>query len=357
MLNFQPTRMTVQWHITNACNLRCQHCYQTSYEEERSDFTSLRQTAESILSFHQRLALGAPAPLLITLTGGEPFAHPAFIELLDYLAERPEPPSLAVLTNGTLLNERRIDALRRVNPAFVQLSVDGAPRMHDAIRGEGNFDRVVAASLKLKRAGIRVLWSFTAHRRNVQDFSQVAKAARKAGIDRLWADRMIPCKGSQPDALGVEEAQALFFAMQRIKQDRENPSFIRRSVQKFQPSCQTEIAMNRALQFLWSAGEPYRCLAGERLITIMPDGEVFPCRRLPVSVGNLRENNLIDIYQDSPFFRQLRAFRYPSGCGQCLFKTQCRGGLRCLALAQTGDAFSSDPGCPLASEEEGSKAV
>lgn len=348
MLNFQPTRMTVQWHITNACNLRCQHCYQTSYEEERSDFAALRQTADRILSFHQRLALGAPAPLLITLTGGEPFAHPGFIELLDYLAERPEPPSLAVLTNGTLLNERRIDALRRVNPAFVQLSVDGAQKTHDAIRGEGNFDRVVAASLKLKRAGIRVLWSFTAHRRNVQDFAVVAKAAQKAGVDRLWADRMIPCKESQPDALGVEETQALFCAMRSIKQDRESPSFIRRIVQRVQTPYKTEIAMGRALQFLWSANEPYRCQAGERLLTIMPDGEVFPCRRLPVSVGNLHQSALADIYQNSPFLQQLRAFRYPSGCGQCLFKTQCRGGLRCLALAQTGDAFSADPGCPLA---------
>ncbi|WP_111739525.1 radical SAM/SPASM domain-containing protein [Leminorella richardii] len=354
MIHFQPARMTVQWHITHACNLRCQHCYQASYTGAKNNFAELRQTADRILSFHQRLA---PAPLLITLTGGEPFAHPNFIELLDYLVDRPEPPNLAVLTNGTLLNERRIAALRRVNPTFVQLSVDGGQSTHDAIRGEGNFDRVLAASRQLKAQGVRVLWSFTAHRRNAQEFAEVEKAAQRIGIDRLWVDRMIPCKQSQPDALGIAETQALFADMQRIKRQREQPTFIRRIVQRLHSPPKTEVAMKRALQFLWSAGEPYRCLAGERLLTIMPDGEVLPCRRMPVSVGNLYQSDLDDIYQNSPFLQQLRAFRHPSACSQCLFKNQCRGGLRCLAWAQTGNPFSADPGCPLVNRGKGSGSV
>ena len=45
--------------------------------------------------------------------------------------------------------------------------------------------------------------------------------------------------------------------------------------------------MNRALQFLEGDGRPYRCTAGESLLILMPSGDLYPCRRMPIPLGNV----------------------------------------------------------------------
>jgi radical SAM protein with 4Fe4S-binding SPASM domain len=110
--------------------------------------------------------------------------------------------------------------------------------------------------------------------------------------------------------------------------------------------------MHRALQFL-EGGHPYQCTAGDRLITVQPNGDLYPCRRMPIRTGNLLETPLVDLYQKSPLFRALRdRDRTSKGCQGCLFSGLCRGGLKCLSYAVTGDPFVADPGCWLASPRD-----
>lgn len=342
---FIPTHLTVQWHITDVCNLRCQHCYQSEYQGKHNTFAELKATAEHILQFHQQLSASRKIPLLLTLTGGEPFAHPDFIRLLQFLNAHPLRPHIAILTNGTLFNHSRLQKISDIPLAFIQLSLDGDRDVHDKIRGEGNFIRTLAATKKLKEKNKRVLWSFTVHKNNAHTFSTVAKLAGKYKVDRLWFDRLIPCKENIPDTLNQIETQKFFHSASQIKQKAEKPSLIQR-LQGEKP--QTEIAMLRALQFQYSATNPYHCQAGSGLITIMPDGDVYPCRRLPIAVGNINQTPLMTLYQTSTLFKQLREFSWPGECEKCLFKAQCKGGLRCLAWAVKDNAFVADPGCPFA---------
>ena len=104
--------------------------------------------------------------------------------------------------------------------------------------------------------------------------------------------------------------------------------------------------MHRALQFLVGGGRPYHCLAGDRLVTVLPNGDLYPCRRMPICVGNVMETPLIDLYYESSLFKALRnKDRISAGCETCPFWKECRGGLRCLSYAVTGDPFNADPGC------------
>ncbi|MFJ7174100.1 radical SAM/SPASM domain-containing protein [Citrobacter freundii] len=347
--NFRPQHLTVQWHITDSCNLRCQHCYQPGYEGKRNSLAELKEIAEQILHFHQQLAGSSPLPFLLTLTGGEPFAHPDFIKLLQFLHEHPQRPNIAILTNGMLLTETRLKLIAPIRLAFIQLSVDGDSIIHDEIRGTGNFSRVLETTKRLKAEGRRVLWSFTAHKKNIRSFATVANMARRYAVDRLWFDRLIPCRENIPDILDQAETQDFFQFAAQIKKKIERPSFVHRFLK---PQSKTEISMLRALQFQHHESAPYRCQAGAGLITIMPNADVYPCRRLPVAVGNMLQMPLTEIYQNAPLFRQLREFTWPATCGKCLFKTQCRGGLRCLAWAVNHDAFTADPGCPFAARSE-----
>jgi len=325
----------LQWHVTQRCNLRCAHCYQEDYSGDELAFPGLLDVVEQ---FKALLETRGHARGHVTVTGGEPFVRPDFLDLLEVLARNRERFSFAILTNGSFVDRTMARRLRELGPAFVQVSIEGAAATHDRIRGRGDFDRVVAALKNLVRERIRTLISFTAHKGNVADFPAVARLGRRLGVARVWADRLIPFGAGERLAhhlMTSDETRAFFEVMLRERARAERSWFGR-----------TEIAMHRALQFLVGGGAPYECTAGDRLLTVMPNGDLYPCRRMPIRVGNLRESPLADLYEQSGLLASLRKpSRVSEGCDECAWAGVCRGGLRCLSYALTGDPFQADPGC------------
>ncbi|HWP97070.1 MAG TPA: radical SAM protein [Syntrophomonadaceae bacterium] len=151
---------TIQWHITERCNCRCLHCYQEECRDE-SDQGEIETTRRAISHFlHGRKGV-------ITITGGEPLLHPHFFSLLNSL-EHP----FGVLTNGTLIDSTTAQRLVESRPAFVQVSIEGREKTHEAIRGKGSYRAAVEGIKNLTRLNQRVIISFTAHSRNLGTYPQ-----------------------------------------------------------------------------------------------------------------------------------------------------------------------------------------
>ncbi len=347
---YRPKGLLLQWHLTNRCNLRCSHCYQESYgggELSYDELLAVLGQYESLLAEWRAAAGSRPAVRgHITVTGGEPFVRKDFIDFLTRLAAHHESYSFGILTNGSFIDLAMARRLHSLRPRFVQVSIEGTEATHDAIRGMGDFQKTVAAIRRLVRFSVPTMISFTAHRRNYREFPAVARLGTKLGVSKVWSDRLIPAamKGhlSMADALTPDETREFFELMAQAKAEARRRWFGR-----------TEIALHRALQFLVDGGDDaYHCTAGDSLITIMPDGEVYPCRRMPISVGNVRRTSLRDIYYSNGLLRQLRDQNSVSkGCEGCEHTRRCRGGLKCLSYAVTGDPFQRDPGCWLPSNE------
>lgn len=370
----RPGSLLLQWHVTERCNLRCAHCYQGPRPQAdlpRDGLIEvLRQYTELLDSWNAPETMGtvqsgsadrlAPAADRaaaargrsrqgrepterrravrghITVTGGEPFLRPDFFELLEIFADRRPAFTFAVLTNGTLLDRAAVRRLSSLGPSFVQVSIEGTEAAHDEIRGRGSHRAAVSALRLLVKAGVRTFISFTAHRGNFRDFGAVARLGRRLGVARVWADRLIPLgAGSDLDPLTPDETRELVASMREARREADR-SWLNR----------TEIAMDRALQFLAAGGGPYRCTAGDSLLAVMPGGDLYPCRRMPIRIGNVFETPLAELYSGSGMLRALRnGTGVSSGCEECVFARLCRGGLRCFAHAATGDPFRADPGC------------
>ncbi|MCP4696074.1 MAG: radical SAM protein [Gammaproteobacteria bacterium] len=336
------TKMLFQWHITERCNLRCAHCYQDNYARDELDFSgqlNILAQFQDLLAHLDRKA-GRRVHAHITVTGGEPFVRRDFMDLLEKFAAQRERYSFAILTNGMFIDAAMAKRLRRLGPAFVQVSMEGAAATHEKIRGTGNLAETIAAVKHLRRERIRVLISFTAHRGNFREFPAVARLGRKLKVSRVWADRLIP-RGSGADlaelVLTPAETEE-FFTLMRLAQTEAKHAWFNR----------TEIAMHRALQFLASGGRPYHCTAGDTLLTVLPNGDLYPCRRMPIRTGNLMETPLVELYEQNELLRSLRdCKRVSEGCQGCCYAEACRGGLKCLSYAVTGDPFKADPGCWL----------
>lgn len=334
-----PPRLLIQWHVTERCNLQCAHCYQESPRPSELPLAGLLDILVRIEEFvaFLRTAAGKPIPVHLTLTGGEPYLHEGFGALVERIAHAPQRRSFAILTNGSLIDAATADALRPLKPSFVQVSLEGDEPTHDRIRGPGTFRQATRALRLLTDRSIPAYISFTAHRENRDEFPAVAALAQSLKVTRLWCDRMIPLGRGRSDLdrlLSPGETHR-FFETMRAEQARRS-------------TARTEIAMHRALQFLVAGGEPYRCSAGHTLLTILPDGTLCPCRRMPIPVGNVLDQSLRDLYFDSEILRALREHVPPDSCSKCFYSELCRGGLRCLAQAVHGTPFAPDPGCWLA---------
>jgi radical SAM protein with 4Fe4S-binding SPASM domain len=344
-----PHVLKLQWHITDRCNLRCAHCYQDTYNSEDLSYSQLLGIFEQYKGLIKQLNCESPFPVHghMTITGGEPFIRKDFLDLLEGIHDNKEHIGFAILTNGILIDAPMASKLRELNASFVQVSIEGSRDTNDTIRGPGAFERTVSALRHLVRERVHTFISFTAHQKNFFDFPAVARLGLQLEVTRVWSDRLIPWgNGSALESLMLSPDQTRrFFKIMHTAHGEALRSF-----------CRTEIAMHRALQFLLAGGTPYHCGAGHTLITVQPNGDLYPCRRMPVRIGNLLEDSLVELYYKNSYLRALRdPIRISKGCEQCSFSKKCRGGLKCLSYAITGDPFTADPGCWLASRCHGTE--
>jgi MoaA/NifB/PqqE/SkfB family radical SAM enzyme len=77
---FTPKRLLLQWHITDACNLRCSHCYQDSYQETNAmPYELMTESLGHYIRLLSEWGIGGH----INFTGGEPFLQGRFLDLLE----------------------------------------------------------------------------------------------------------------------------------------------------------------------------------------------------------------------------------------------------------------------------------
>lgn len=324
----------LQLHITGKCNLRCKHCYitehagQLSYEDVS---IVLRQFSQLLNSIHRES--GESVRGHVHITGGEPFLHPQIRQILWLLLRHRHKFYYAIMSNGTVLNHLWL--IKWLDLKALQVSIDGDEETHDAIRSKGNLNQVCRGLDTLHRHGIRTRVSFTANLYNYQLLPQVAKICKEHHVSSLWSDRYIPMPGSglRPmDAIHMQEYVSILRSL------RQSPEYQNTGLM---------VQNHRALQFLGGDETPYSCIAGEGLIVVDENGDIYPCRRLPIVCGNIQKTDLNAVYHDSVVFQDLRKHEVTGKCVTCSHREKCRGGLRCMAYACDGEYNHPDPCCYL----------
>lgn len=183
----------------------------------------------------------------------------------------------------------------------------------------------------LRSEGIFTTVSFTAQQANVKDFAKLAKHCRDAGVNKLWFDRVVIPAEEDRNGLSLTAKQCTSLFKKAAKLTRTTPT---RCI--------------RALQFLECDNAPvYRCTAGERLLAVLANGDVMACRRLPIVLGNVRDQDLATIYFNSTDAIALRTSGVPAACSSCTHASICGGGAKCIAYARKQDYTVADPDCPL----------
>ncbi len=319
----------LQWHITHKCNLRCIHCYQEDYKNDLS-FNQIKKIFFDYLEYVKHNNFKSH----INITGGEPFLHPDFFNIISLFEKNNI--SFGILTNGTILDEDLVLRLSLYkNLSFVQISLDGTKKIHDEIRGKGNFEKAVNAIRLLNKYNIQSMVAFTAHKKNIHKLKSLIKFVKKEKVRVFWTDRLIPTNTCE-DILSTEE----FLKMTKLLQKESLKA-------EKNKNCVTEIRTNRALMFLGGTNCIYHCSAGITLLTILANGDLIPCRRLPIVIGNTLEKSITDLYNESELIKYLKNHEIPEECKKCYKSEKCRGGLKCLSYAVTRKLSQKDINCPI----------
>ena len=277
----------------------------------------------------------------IHLTGGEPLLKEELFSLLYHLDPKPEIEELGIITNGLLFSREVVKGLSAFPKLKkIKISLDGADaEVHDSIRQKGVFEKVIQSLPVIKQENrFEIILMSTVMKRNYKTLPSLIRLCQNLGVDGLILERFIPLgrgKKFMNEVLEKNQWRELFeilmefFSMELDKDDI--PSY-----QAFQITFDED-----GTELL---GAP--CIIGRDGLCIMPEGSVFPCRRFPMSIGNLMNESLREIWESSSLLDQLRKKKNLKGrCGKCEIE-DCRG-CRSLALALTADPLAEDPHCPL----------
>jgi radical SAM protein with 4Fe4S-binding SPASM domain len=333
----------IQWHLTERCNLRCRHCYQARKrppEMTAGDVMSEIDGAARMFEAWESEQNVRVTPS-IHFTGGEPLLYRGFWDVVRHA--KLSGCRVAVMTNGCLVTDEDAGRFRDLGVFDIQVSLEGPPALHDSIRGEGSFRAALKGTERLAKAANRVSANVTLSRLNAALIGETVKIARDAGFSSIGFSRLVPC-GS-----GGAMLESVL-----------SPGEVRDAYEK-------ALSLNGP-KFAVVSGDPLAgtlrgdvppvdcgltlsgCSAGFSGVTIASDGAVMPCRRIGISVGNLKRKSLRDIWATSRTLWRLRDREsYKGECGRCSLWPSCRG---CRAVAYawsrargSGDLFADDPQC------------
>lgn len=317
-----PSELFLQVSVTSRCNLRCTHCY---VDEAPCDIDP-ELFAEAIRqSSDLRARLGVERAW-VQLSGGEPLMHPQFREILEQCAAA---FPTKVLTNGTVLDHESVRLLAD-HCESVQVSFDGDRLVHDARRGEGSFDAALAGLKRLREAGLPTSARITVGDDNCERVESLFRLL-EPHIDAFHLSRVVPMGGC---GVNLPVTQAYRRVIYRLYALRSSNPKIRMTDPFFGVLMSTDDA----------TGSHCGCSAGISGLCVTETGDILPCRRLPITLGNIRDASLADVYFSDPLFTRLRARELGGACGECEHKAHCAGS-RCVAYALTRDPLAADPGC------------
>ena len=349
--NEEKSLFNFQWHITEKCNLRCTHCYQEDYSSAgEMSFEELRFVADKLIQTLSKWNKKGK----IAITGGEPFVKSELFPLLEYLNESPQIANIYILSNGTLIDEKICKEIGNVKKVSrVQISLDGASaRTHNAIRGEGTFEKAIEAIKLLNDHadyGIKVNIMFTLQKCNKEDIPALFDLAIENGINSLLVERFVPCgrgKQIESEMLSSHELQEVFQYISdradleydkgnRLMVVKQRPLWINIDLEK--ANVNAKIPLHKQVGGI--------CSIGFDNLTILHDGTILPCRRLNIPLGNLKNDTLFDIWYDSEVLWDIRNKRNLKGkCNSCELIPLCSG-CRAMAYACTGDYLGEDTQC------------
>ena len=308
------------FYLTNACNLRCSHCYMFSGKAGTGELTA----AEWVNVVDEFSECGGTN---ITFSGGEVLAKRGWLKIVERAHKRNI--SSTILTNGTLWQR---DHIKAVAPflAEVQVSLDGPSESVNALtRGQGAFQKAISTAKAFAAEGVRTSIAMTPTPETLHLFCDgfqefFEENIRGTGINVRISHKLL--RGREVSALAGEE-KARYEEIVSHLADLIYPSSKLRSFSLEHPP-----------------NEPhFNCGFGGA--SISASGDVYPCNRISdvLPIGNVRSDKLGNLIRRLKESETATDVDNIAPCKWCDLRYICGGGCRIddyYIADQNGNRFS-----------------
>lgn len=185
-LNDLSGPIMISWDVTNKCNFRCKHCYNSSSDskihnfKEELNFDQVKEVVKQIIEIR---------PYSFCICGGEPTLFPH----LEYLVKELRKNGIYanMVSNGFLIDKTKAKWIKEIGIGLVQISIDGSKAAtHDEFRCvNGAFNKALDALKNLKEVGAETAVSFCPNKKNLDEFFEMVQIVYDTGCRNL---RMMP---------------------------------------------------------------------------------------------------------------------------------------------------------------------
>lgn len=349
-LEADPPQSAIVWlHVTNSCNLRCAYCFV-------GDKRPLIMSDEVATKTARALAWTASKyniqNITIKLAGGEPTLAVRQLESFRSIFEKelagtPTKLAFALLSNGTVLNARIVDFLKKPNTG-ITVSIDGYGAVHDTFRifvgtGKGTW-RVIQRNLAILREnGIRPFINATISSETCESLPELVRWIHDNGYrTRLDVVRQADCftpwsRDTEHDH--NEVCDRLIGSFERTFEELSDPRY------SYQFISRLKICDLYFDNPAWGAP----CGIGYNHIVVKPNGRVVSCPMCVDEEGIQPGNDMLEACRRSfkwnPFERQKTGQK--DECMACAWYSVCAGGCPVLNLRTNNHPFSKSPFCKL----------
>ena len=259
----------------------------------------------------------------------------------------------SIITDGRLMDQAAVDAIVK-NEVKISVSIDGAEKTDDAIRGKGAYAAAVSTIKKFSHEKLlNVVYTFanagSVTNANEEDMRHVLELARK--YDARWVvfHGFIPYsrdKSALKADLTPQQYECVCDKLYDLTLEYKGKPGINIYIPFY-----ARVAKQRGMPDFDNWYNNFflgRCFFG-KFMSVAENGEVIPCSYNDTyRVGNVKDKSLREIWaemQGSEFFNKVKDKANIKGkCGVCEYKDIC-GGCRSSALFYTGDILGSDPRC------------
>ena len=285
-------------YVTNRCNLTCEHCfYNAELNHPLKEFTvdELKKMFEPIKGDCNSLIL----------TGGEPFIRNDLFEVCKVLNESGV-EYILIVTNG-FFTDRVYDTVKKITEGLpdlslaIQISLDGLCDTHSKIRqSRFSFDKLVATANKLKELPVDLTLKTFLSKSNFREIEEFAEYVDKnIGVQHSYDF----VRGTETSGLPLTEAmsgfspkdKSIFLDDNEIREAWKKLYSVYKkrgkgSLNKLFSAAGALTSLEVGAKTLLLRKSPGRCIAGDKMGVIYPNGDMGICELMKV-VGNVRQEN------------------------------------------------------------------
>jgi radical SAM protein with 4Fe4S-binding SPASM domain len=291
------TPLVTTIEITQSCNFKCTHCY--NYDRSGPMPKELSENSLSDSEIIQLIKeVSDLGGLYLNISGGEVLTHKSLNKFVEYAK------SLNLLvkikTNGALLTKEKLLDLYNVGLDGLDVSLYGDnEKTYKEFTSSAEFNKVKNALKLSKDVDLDIHVSIILHRNNVDELDSMISMCEDLGIPFQISYEVTKRYDDSTDSRNSEITLKQFEDLLKSKHSHYFMSY--------------------------NPDHSFQCSCARSVLGIGSSGDIYPCIGAPIHSGNIRENSLKNIWNDSKELNKIREIEREDfkECVKCDVKEFC----------------------------------